>query len=40
MTWYRLEPNTVDTDVEEGIQARIADPLWLLARQWQPAKRS
>jgi hypothetical protein len=35
MTWYRLEPNTVDADVEEGIQARIADPLWLLARQWQ-----
>jgi hypothetical protein len=35
MTWYRLEPNTVDTDVEEGTQARIADPLWLLSRQWQ-----
>ncbi|HHH28574.1 MAG TPA: hypothetical protein ENK57_09550 [Polyangiaceae bacterium] len=33
--WHRIEPNTIDTAVEEGTEARVADPLWLLARQWQ-----
>ena len=33
--WDRIEPHTRDVDLEEGLQARIADPLWLLARQWQ-----
>lgn len=28
-----LEPGRSDTD--EGLRARIADPLWFLARQWQ-----
>lgn len=35
MTWKRIESSTVDPDVEEGLQARIADPFWSLARQWQ-----
>jgi len=35
MTWKRVESSGVDPQVEEGLQARIADPLWLLARQWQ-----
>lgn len=33
-TWTRLEPRTRD-DSLPGLNARIADPLWLLARQWQ-----
>lgn len=33
--WDRLEPNTTDETLLEGLQARIADPLWMLARQWQ-----
>lgn len=35
MSWTRVESATVDPDLTEGIEARIADPLWLLARQWQ-----
>ncbi|MEN0067631.1 MAG: hypothetical protein AAGA48_36200 [Myxococcota bacterium] len=33
--WNRLESATVANDLEEGLEARIADPMWLLARQWQ-----
>ncbi|HEY2711843.1 MAG TPA: hypothetical protein VGI60_04955 [Chthoniobacterales bacterium] len=33
--WNRLEPSTSLTELERGLQARIADPLWLLGRQWQ-----
>jgi hypothetical protein len=33
--WDRLEAHTRDVQLEEGLQARIADPLFLLARQWQ-----
>jgi hypothetical protein len=33
--WDRIEPHTRDPALEEGLQARLADPLWLLARQWQ-----
>lgn len=33
-TWRRLEPRTRD-DRLPGLAARIADPLWLLGRQWQ-----
>jgi hypothetical protein len=37
--WTRLEPDTqtnvLDVDLDEGVAARIADPLWLLGRQWQ-----
>ena len=34
-TWARLEPRTSGGDVETGFAARVHDPLWLLARQWQ-----
>ena len=33
--WDRVEPNTGDPTLEEGLQARVADPMWMLARQWQ-----
>jgi len=32
-SWTRLEPVPRDPSLMEGLQARIADPLWLLARQ-------
>jgi hypothetical protein len=35
MTWQRLEGSAVGPDLREGQEARIADPLWMLARQWQ-----
>ena len=34
-TWMRLEPRVRNADMNTGLQARIYDPLWLLARQWQ-----
>jgi hypothetical protein len=38
-TWSRLEPDTQtgrpSLDLDEGVAARLADPLWLLGRQWQ-----
>lgn len=34
-TWTRLEPRPRSTDMRQSLQARIHDPLWLLARQWQ-----
>jgi hypothetical protein len=34
-SWVRLEPRCRDTTMQEGIRARVYDPLWLLARQWQ-----
>ena len=34
MSW-RIEPTPRADGVEEGLAARIHDPLWLLARQWQ-----
>src|SRR4051812_42802910 len=33
MSWTRLEPRARDNGLEQGLQARVADPLWLLARQ-------
>jgi hypothetical protein len=33
--WTRLEPQSVSGDPTPGLEARIHDPLWLLARQWQ-----
>ena len=33
--WKRLEGGAIDDNLEEGLEARIADPLWLLAKQWQ-----
>ena len=35
MTWQRLESTTVDGTLLEGEAACVADPLWLLGRQWQ-----
>ena len=35
MTWKRLESTTIDGSLLEGEAACIADPLWLLGRQWQ-----
>lgn len=34
-SWDRLEPNGTDETLVEGLQTRVADPLWMLARQWQ-----
>ena len=37
-TWTRVEPQSRSDDVAGGVAARIHDPLWLLARQWQVAE--
>ena len=38
-TWTRIEPDILTGDPEKdlilGIAAELADPLWLLGRQWQ-----
>ncbi|WP_369133617.1 hypothetical protein [Modestobacter sp. I12A-02662] len=34
-TWNRLEPRARSGDMRPGLEARLQDPLWLLARQWQ-----
>ncbi|OHV30409.1 MULTISPECIES: hypothetical protein [Pseudofrankia] len=34
-SWVRLEPQSVSGDPSPGIEARVHDPAWLLARQWQ-----
>src|SRR6266498_4342582 len=34
-TWSRLEPLDQSTDLDASLSAPIADPLWLLHRQWQ-----
>jgi len=33
--WNRLEPRARSSDLAAGLSARVHDPLWLLARQWQ-----
>jgi metal-sulfur cluster biosynthetic enzyme len=33
--WLRIEPRCRSDDFSPGLAARVADPLWLLARQWQ-----
>lgn len=33
--WTRLESSAREKDIATGLQARLYDPLWLLARQWQ-----
>ena len=35
MSWERLESATIDPQLDEGLEARLGDPAWLLARQWQ-----
>ena len=34
-SWVRLEPRCRDDEMSEAVHARIYDPLWMLARQWQ-----
>jgi hypothetical protein len=34
-TWTRLEPRCRVADLSPGLEARTADPLWMLGRQWQ-----
>ncbi len=33
--WSRLEALPYTPDLQPGLQAQIADPLWLMGRQWQ-----
>ena len=33
--WHRLSPTTRNEGTTEGLRAKVADPLWLLGRQWQ-----
>lgn len=36
ITWARVEPLGLTTgDLQPGLQAPVADPLWLMTRQWQ-----
>ncbi len=37
-SWVRLEPRCRDDEMNEAVHARIYDPLWMLARQWQAAE--
>ena len=34
-SWMRLEPRSRDQEMHASLQARLYDPLWMLARQWQ-----
>ena len=34
-SWMRLEPLSRNAEMNSSLQARIYDPLWMLARQWQ-----
>jgi hypothetical protein len=34
-SWARLEPRARGNNLGESLQARVHDPLWMLARQWQ-----
>jgi hypothetical protein len=34
-SWTRLEPQCTDADMGMSSSARVFDPLWMLARQWQ-----
>jgi hypothetical protein len=34
-SWTRLEPRVRRDDPAAGLEARVRDPLWLVARQWQ-----
>lgn len=35
MTWLRLEGTSIDAELLEATQAQLADPLWLIGKQWQ-----
>jgi hypothetical protein len=34
-SWTRLEPQCTDADIGTSSSARVFDPLWMMARQWQ-----
>jgi hypothetical protein len=34
-SWTRLEPVSATGDPRPGLESRVHDPVWLLARQWQ-----
>src|SRR5690242_11866361 len=34
-TWSRLEGLPLSADLQPALSAEVADPLWLLCRQWQ-----
>ena len=34
-TWTRIEPRSRSDDLLPSLEARVADPAWLLGRQWQ-----
>ncbi|MGK4005477.1 hypothetical protein WMF31_22825 [Sorangium sp. So ce1036] len=34
-SWTRLEPHCRQADMQTSVAARVFDPLWLMARQWQ-----
>lgn len=34
-SWTRVEPQTRNQPIQMGLMARVHDPLWFLARQWQ-----
>lgn len=34
-SWMRLQPLSRNAEMKNSLQAKIYDPLWLLARQWQ-----
>lgn len=38
VTWSRLEPLALSADLAPGLQALVADPLWMIGRQWQFAE--
>jgi hypothetical protein len=33
--WDRIEGSSRDDELDAGLEARVADPLWMLSRQWQ-----
>ena len=33
--WDRIEGSSRDDELDAGVEARVADPLWMLTRQWQ-----
>src|SRR4051812_12343234 len=34
-SWHRLEPVPLSADITLALQAAVADPAWMLCRQWQ-----
>lgn len=33
--WHRLSPTARNETMNEGLRAKVADPLWFIGRQWQ-----